>query len=340
MTAANPIANLSIDALWDSSVDGLLLVSADGVIRATNPSFDALFRYDAGELIGVSVETLVPAAQRVAHVAHRSTFARDQQARPMAARHLDGLRKDGTTFAVNISLAPVEIDDGVMTFAAVRDLTERAAHERALAEAHRRRAIAEDHDRIAKDLHDSVIQRLFALGLGLQGVPPRIEDPVLAERVSSAVDALDEIIQDIRTTIYGLREPQTQRQGLRSLILALARESEPSLGFVPDVSLSGNLDRVSDDALIGHVVSVVREALSNAGRHARATAVSVSVAVHDDLVVEISDNGIGIDEGEDRRSGLANMASRADAYGGCFRLAESDEGGTSVRWTIPGDQLI
>lgn len=258
----------------------------------------------------------------------------------MAARNLEGLRRDGTTFAINISLAPVATDDGAMTFAAVRDLTERVRHEKAISEAHRRRTIAEDHDRIAKDLHDSVIQRLFALGLGLQGLPHRVEDPDLGHRISGAVDALDEIIQDIRTTIYGLRQPHTPKQGLRVLVLALARESEPSLGFVPDVSLAGDLDRISDDALIGNIVSVVREALSNAGRHSRAKAVSISVSVHEDLVVEICDDGVGLDSENHRRSGLANMENRAAAYRGSFEIASNELTGTLIRWSIPGDQIV
>lgn len=336
----NPIANLSIDALWDSSVDGLLLVDQAGRITATNPSLDDLFRYPQGALVGEPIEVLVPAAQRGIHVRHRRGYERDRRARPMAARNLEGLRRDGTTFAVNISLAPVATDDGAMTFAAVRDLTERAAHEKALSEAHRRRTIAEDHDRIAKDLHDSVIQRLFAVGLGLQGLPHRVEDAELADRVSGAVDSLDEIIRDIRATIYGLREPQAPKQGLRSLVLGLARESEPSLGFVPDVSLAGRLDQVTDDTLIGNIVSVVREALSNAGRHANARAVSISVSVQEDLVVEICDDGDGIDPDSERRSGLANLEHRAAAYRGSSETATNELGGTTVRWSIPGDQIV
>ncbi len=340
MFNGDPIAALTVDALWGASVDGLLLVDPDGTITATNPALDGLFGYEPAALAGRAIEELVPAALRAAHVRHRRGFEADRRPRPMAARNLEGLRSDGTTFPINISLAPVETVDGDMTFAAVRDLTERVVHEQALAEAHRRRAIAEDHDRIAKDLHDSVIQRLFALGLGLQGVPPRIDDDGLAQRVTGAVDALDEIIGDIRGTIYGLRETAAPKQGLRSLVLALAREAEPSLGFVPDVSLSGRLDRIADDTLVGHVLSVVREGLSNAGRHAEASWVAVSVAVDDDLCVEIEDDGVGLDPEEERRSGLANMAHRAAAYGGTFDLFANEPRGTRLRWVIPGDQVL
>lgn len=339
MFSGDPIAELSVEALWDSSVDGLLLVASDGTITATNPSLDSLFRYEPSALVGRPVEDLVPTTLRSAHVAHRQGFEADPRPRPMAARNLEGLRSDGTTFPINISLAPIATAGGAMTFAAVRDLTDRVVHERALTEAHRRRAIAEDHDRIAKELHDSVIQRLFALGIGLQGVPPRIDDPALADRVAGAVDALDEIIADIRGTIYGLREPVGSKQGLRSLVLALAREAEPSLGFIPDVALSGQLDRITDDTLVGHVLAVVREGLSNAGRHAAATAVVVSVAVDGDLTVEISDDGVGIDADNHRRSGLANMESRAAAFGGTFAVVANQPSGTTLRWVVPADQI-
>ncbi len=340
MFSGDPIAELSVEALWDASVDGLLLVASDGTITATNPSLGALFGYEPSALIGRPIEDLVPVMLRATHAEHRHRFEAERQARPMAARNLEGLRLDGTTFPLNISLAPIETAEGDMTFAAVRDLTERVVHEQALTEAHRRRAIAEDHDRIAKDLHDSVIQRLFALGLGLQGVPPRIDDPALAERVTGAVDALDEIIGDIRGTIYGLREPVGPKQGLRSLVLALAREAEPSLGFTPDVSLSGHLDRMTDETLVGHVLSVAREGLSNAGRHAGATSVRISVALDGDLIVEITDDGIGIGKENERRSGLANMESRAAAYGGTFQVADNAPHGTILRWAVPGDQIV
>ena len=340
MSTADPIASLSIEALWDASVDGLLVASVDGTVTATNAALDALFGYRRGELVGRPVEILIPDAQRGVHVQHRAEFARDPRARPMAARNFDGMRKDGSRFSVNISLAPVQTDAGPAIFAAVRDLSDRVAHEQALAEAHRRRAIAEDHDRIAKDLHDSVIQRLFALGLGLQGLPARIEDPRVADRVSAAVDTLDDIIHDIRTTIYGLRETATSHQSLRSIVLALAHEAEPNLGFVPDVSLSGSIDRVTDDSLIGHIVSVVREALSNAGRHAEATEVTVHLTLDHHLTIEVSDNGKGIDLGNARRSGLANMANRAAAYGGTFDIGGNERGGTTVRWSIPEDQIV
>ncbi len=336
----DPIAHLETQALWEASVDGLLLVDIDGVVLATNAALDTQFAYAAGEIVGRVIEDLLPREHRSAHVIHRSGYNDSPQARPMASRNLEGLRNDGTTFPVNISLAPVETASGLVTFAAVRDLTTRVAHEEAIADATRRRAIAEDHDRIASDLHDSVIQRLFALGLGLQGLPSRIEDADLAERVSSSVDALDEIILDIRTTIYGLREQSDEVVRLRSMILALADEVEPSLGFVPDISLAGSLDSVVDETLKHHVMSVVRESLSNAGRHAGATAVSVSVRLDEALVVEVIDNGTGFDPEAVRSSGLANMQQRAEAYGGAFTVEAAREGGTRLCWSIPADQIL
>lgn len=337
--APDPITDLETQALWDASVDGLLLVDEVGVILATNASLDKQFAYADGALVGQDIEALLPTEHRTAHVGYRTAFNEDPQPRPMAARNLEGLREDGTTFPINVSLAPVNTSAGLVTFAAVRDLTARVEYENALTDANRRRAMAEDHDRIANDLHDSVIQRLFALGLGLQGLPSRLADPELADRVSAAVDALDEIILDIRTTIYGLRA-STATARLRLMILDLATEVEPVLGFVPDISLAGGLDSVLDETLKGHVVAVIREALSNAGRHAGASAVSVQVSVEDDLVIRVIDNGRGVDKANIRSSGLGNMRQRAEDYGGSFSIEAVDRGGTEVRWVIPGDQIF
>lgn len=337
--AADLIAVLETRALWEASADGLLLVDDAGIILATNEALDAQFAYAANELAGSPIESLLPAEHRSAHVAHRQVFSRDRQSRPMASRNLEGQRRDGTTFPVNISLAPVETEQGSLTFAAVRDLTARVEYERTLAEANRRRITAEDHDRIANDLHDSVIQRLFAVGLGLQGLPARIDDPDVSNRVSTAVDTLDEIIIDIRSTIYGLRTSSPHDERLRPMIVSLANEAEPTLGFVPDLMFFGSLESVLDTTLKHHVVSVIREALSNVGRHAGASSVSVSVRVGDQLEIEVIDNGDGLDPSVGRFSGISNMRQRAETYGGELDVGPADGGGTRVRWAIPGDEI-
>ena len=335
--ASHPIADLEAEALWNAAVDGMVLVDETGAITATNPSLDAMFGYPAAELVGRPVEELIPREQRSNHLRYRSQFAEAPEARPMAARNLEGLRSDGSTFPVNVSLAPIQTDAGLVTFAAVRDLSARVLHEQQLAEANRRRAIAEDHDRIAKELHDSVIQRLFALGLGLQGLPAMIDDPQVAQRISSGVDTIDEIIRDIRSTIHDLHTPQDVPVALRPLVVSVASEAEPNLGFVPDLAFHGALEKVTDQLLVSDAAAVVREALSNVGRHAQATRAEVTVSVNDRLAVTVMDNGVGIDPSNGRSSGLSNMAQRATARGGTCTVTGRMAGGTLVKWDVPVD---
>jgi signal transduction histidine kinase len=187
-----------------------------------------------------------------------------------------------------------------------------------------------DHDRIAGDLHDHVIQELFALGMSLQGQAAR-SDPATAERVNGYADTLDEVIRKIRTSIYGLRQPRQASASLHARLIEIIEEHAPQLGFTADIRLSGTLD--PDEALAHDILAVTREALSNCARHARATAVSISVALQDGLItLDITDNGRGLGTPA-RSSGLASMRRRAERNGGTIQLTTPDGGGTRLSWT-------
>jgi signal transduction histidine kinase len=189
-----------------------------------------------------------------------------------------------------------------------------------------------DHDRIAGDLHDHVIQELFALGMSLQGHAAR-SDPATAERVKGYTDTLDDVIRRIRTSIFGLQRPSQGTASLHARLIELIEEHAPQLGFTADITLSGTLDPGPDEALAHDILAVTREALSNCARHARATAVSVSVAVQDGLVtLDITDNGRGCGTPA-RSSGLASMRRRAENNCGTLRLTTPADGGTRLSWT-------
>jgi signal transduction histidine kinase len=195
-------------------------------------------------------------------------------------------------------------------------------------------AVFEDRDRIARDLHDLVIQRLYATGISLQGLVSQIAAPEAAVRVSQAVDALDETIREIRSTIFALQaRPQPDPAGLRTRIVAIAGEMTGILGFAPALLLDGPLDDVPAD-LGEHLLGVLREALSNAARHARATTVEVQVRAAGELSLTVSDNGAGINP-VGRRSGLANLDKRARACGGSLSVGPADGGGTELCWRVP-----
>jgi len=191
-----------------------------------------------------------------------------------------------------------------------------------------------DRERIARDLHDLVVQRLYATGMSLQGAMPLITRPEASDRVSRAVDALDETIREIRTAIFALQVPlNTSRAGTREQILDISREMTEPLGFAPSLSLNGDLDRVPAD-IAEQMLVALREALANAARHARASHVQVTIEAGPDLVLVVTDNGTGM-TGSTRRSGLANLAERAVQLGGTVQFGPADDAGTELRWKVP-----
>jgi signal transduction histidine kinase len=196
-------------------------------------------------------------------------------------------------------------------------------------------AVFEDRDRIARDLHDLVIQRLYATGMSLQGTVPLITTPDAAERVSRAVDALDETIREIRSSIFALQSrPDAALPGLRARVLALADEMTPMLGFPPMLQLGGRLDGVVPDDVAGHLLGALREALSNVARHAGATKVEVSLDAGDEVSLVVADDGSGL-RGAGRRSGLANLEDRAIQLGGSMQLESAPGRGTTLSWRVP-----
>jgi signal transduction histidine kinase len=202
-------------------------------------------------------------------------------------------------------------------------------------------ALASDRERIARDLHDTVIQRLFATGLALQATTRLIRaDPEDAiRRIDQAVDDLDVTVRHIRTAIFGLGTSASTGSGLRERVLAVATDAARPLGFHPAVTFEGVIDASVDDATAREVLAALREALTNVARHAKASRVAVSVTVRDQqLTVEVVDDGIGPDgaaTGEGH--GLENLTARARLLHGEFRLEPRAEGsgGTVARWRIP-----
>ncbi|ORA18909.1 GAF domain-containing sensor histidine kinase [Mycobacterium asiaticum] len=189
-----------------------------------------------------------------------------------------------------------------------------------------------DRDRIARDLHDHVIQRLFAVGLSLQGAVARAREPEVQQRLSEAVDDLQAVIQEIRTTIFDLHGAAQGITRLRQRIDAAVGQFAGS-GLRTTVQYIGPLS-VVDSALADHAEAVVREAVSNAARHAHASTLTVRIRVEDDLCIEVSDNGCGMPE-EFTGSGLTNLRRRAEEVGGEFAIDKAAGGGTLLRWSAP-----
>ncbi|HEX2821803.1 MAG TPA: GAF domain-containing protein [Streptosporangiaceae bacterium] len=228
--------------------------------------------------------------------------------------------------------------DVVASFATQAGVALELAASRAEAE---RLSLYEDRDRIARDLHDLVIQRLYATGMSLEGTMPMITRPEVASRITNAVDAMDETIKDIRATIFALQaRDATGQPDLRADIVALVDEMTPMLGFAPSLRLGAGLGAQVSPDIAEHVLAALREALSNAARHAGASQVDVTVDVDRDgiLIVQVTDNGTGI-PAETKRSGLRNLANRADKLGGELRLQpahpDAPAPGTRLEWRVP-----
>ena len=227
--------------------------------------------------------------------------------------------------------------DVVASFAAQAGVALELAASRAEAE---RVSLYEDRDRIARDLHDLVIQRLYATGMSLEGTMPMITRPEVASRITNAVDAMDETIKDIRATIFALQARDADQPDLRGDIVALVEEMTPMLGFAPSLRLGAGLAASISPELGEQVLAALREALSNAARHAGAGQVDVTVDVDPDgiLAVQVTDDGTGIPEAT-HRSGLRNLARRAEKLGGELRLQPAHPGapapGTRLEWRVP-----
>ncbi len=195
--------------------------------------------------------------------------------------------------------------------------------------------LIEEEERIARDLHDGVIQQLFALGLSLEAVS-RIADGVVAERLEAAVDALDGVIREIRNAIFGVSRRSSATPDLEEKVQALVEEMAGPLGFTPRLALEGSAESEVPREILDNLLAVVRESLSNISRHARASRADVVVRVGGGTVkASVADDGVGLPDGPSAGRGLGNMAERANKFGGQFAAKQRSPMGTLIEWEVP-----
>ena len=240
-------------------------------------------------------------------------------------------KRDGTDFTV-------EDEEIVVALAAAAGVTienARLYEEAQKARADRERlAVLEDRDRIGRDLHDLIIQRLFAVGLGLQSTGRRLTDrPEIVQRLDQAVDDIDATIKDIRRTIFALGSAEAS-DDVQAEVTRLVDRSAATLKFRPQLSFEGPVRTLVTSDLVPDLLAVLGEALSNAARHAFATSGSVTVTAGEEIVLTVSDDGRGMDQ-DVVESGLANIRRRAEQRGGTFRVDSAPGGGTTLRWAVP-----
>jgi len=196
-------------------------------------------------------------------------------------------------------------------------------------------AVYEDRDRIARDLHDHVIQRLYASGMSLEGLTRQVGSPAVQAKLQRIVDDLDQTIREIRTTIFALQAGPAEQAGLHQRLVTVVGETTAGTGLVPNLSVAGPVDTLVPPEVAAHALAVVREALSNVVRHARAGWAAVTVTAGETLRIEVADDGAGIPPGG-RRSGLDNLADRAAGLGGELQLLPRPQGqGTCLVWEVP-----
>jgi len=198
-------------------------------------------------------------------------------------------------------------------------------------------AVYEDRDRLARDLHDTVIQRLFAVGLSLQSLAVTAASPDMAERLNAAITDLDDTIKQVRSTIYELGSAPID-DGLRANILSLVRDLNPVVGFAVKVSFDGPVDSAISNEIAEHLLAIIREALTNIGRHAHASQATLSLAVTDGVCrLHITDNGVGIGPTAAGAGGfgLVNLRRRAEKLHGSFVTECPATGGLSLIWQVP-----
>lgn len=330
-------ADLAAIALPSPETGELLVVAADG--------------HEAARVRGASVDveqTLVGAVYKSA----QAEVLTDLAAYPKTGRLVPGAAFGpvlavplGTSGQVRGVLALYRLAGAPQFDTAMIDLAADLAVQGAvvLELAERRRdsellSLYADRDRIGRDLHDLAIQRLFATSMSLQGAYKITQKPAVARRIAQAVADLDDTIKVIRSTIFALHAHEDDSEdapGVRAEVMEICEHAAGTLGFTPSVRFTGPVDHLVGADIAEHLLAVLREALSNAARHARASRVDVDVAADTSAVtLKIADNGVGIPPGG-RRSGLANLRERAEQFGGSFTAERGSPGGTVLTWTVP-----
>lgn len=316
--------------------DGVVVVDGRGVVVLCNHTVCELSGYSTNELLGQTIDLLVPAPQRDTHGALRAAFVAEGGARPMGlGRALNLASKDERLVPVEVGLSTITVSGVVFAVAAIRDVRERLRTEEDLRQVNDLLTVAHERERIARDLHDTVLQRLFGLGLDLQAL--EMQAPAaIAGRITHAVDEIDRVVREIRTLVFTLGAAYRDGSFGQELGAVIAQASR-LLGFTPHARLEGPVEAAVPPTVRVEMMATLREALSNVARHSQATSVDVEIAAGDRLTLTVTDNGTGLPVGfdPDRGNGLQNMRERARLLGGTFSVQTRDVGGTEVRWQAP-----
>ncbi len=250
-------------------------------------------------------------------------------------------RSDGLDVPVEITLdfpPPVDPRHQRVVVALVRDITARLATEDDLRRNESRLRVLQDRERLARDMHDIVIQRLFAAGMGLQAVVGSITSAHVKQRVSDTVDELDRTIADLRVAIFQLTNVSAST--VADQIDEVIEHAAVHLAFTPTILIDGDADSIPAE-LCEHLVPALTEALSNVARHARATTVAIALRIdHQTISLTVTDDGVGIESTDTRGNGLDNLTARAHEVGGTINIDSHPDRGTMLTWTTPRQTAV
>ncbi len=322
-----------------TALDGLFILDADSLrFSYVNEAGCRMYGYSVDELITMGPLDLTPdPVEDDVGEACRALMAGDLD---QVRAQVTSRRRDGTEFPtevlVNYPAADPDIPERSFV-AVVRDMTEWVRMERAMAANQARSEVSDERERLAQDLHDTVIGDLFGIALGLQSVAGRIGDQSLSDRVQDAVESIDDVITRIRHTIHRVKNRSTTNEDLAGQILAIAADVGDRLGHQPVVTMAGPLNLLPHE-VIEHLLPTIHEALINVAKHARAARSEIHLDVEpDQLVLRVSDNGIGLPASGPPSSGMghANMHTRAEGLGGQCTIDSTPRAGVTVTWAVP-----
>jgi two-component system sensor histidine kinase DevS len=319
----------------DATRDAVLVLEAD-TLRFTYASRGATEQvgYSRDELLGMTMLHIAPEFTERQLRDLLGPLARGEQTSIMLTtvhRH-----RDGRDVPVEILIQAIPGDDGTpRSFVMIaRDVRERIEVEERLHLAEQHLRVVEDRERIARDLHDIVIQKLFAAGMTIQSVSARTSDVEHERRLSAVVDDLDDTIREIRSVIFSLQADARDTGGVRAAVLRIADDEREALGFEPRIRFDGPVDAI-DDRIAQELLPALREGLSNVARHAGASSVEIIVECGDLVTLRVLDNGRGMPVAVAGGNGIRNLTERATRLGGTCRLSSRPDGGTVLEWQVP-----
>jgi signal transduction histidine kinase len=329
-----------VRAAINEADEGIAIFDLSGpepVIRFANDRYAAMYGESNDAPAGLPTSafpSLVGPAERLFVLAE---IAKLEQGAVLKL-HKTITRSDGSTLPIDTEIQPLRTNHDLIL---VRwgDASSRIAAEAFKADARELHALTEERERVARDLHDTVIQQLFATGLAIMSTAGRTSDPEIADRLNTAVDEIDGAIRQLRTAIFASNtalSTSTHSTFHRSLV-AIAQEASRMFQQPPSITIDPGVDDVQWRALHVDLAAVLRECLANVARHANAAEVSVVlVCTADQIELCVSDNGVGVSAGQTAYgSGVENMRVRAEQHGGTFGLAPRSPHGTTARWSVP-----